>query len=178
MAQTAQEKQAKKLANAQAKAEALALASKPKTFKAQTLLKSFEKKESQLINHGLVRDFFTPDTTFRFIPKNFRDKSKPVVVRFAVPNGTENPTLYFVSCSKPISQLARAGEINLSQLANLPIVQLEDYLNPKTNVKEPSFRISLPQELDQGNDDHLLGDASDDTLESLTGWLPENLLDF
>jgi hypothetical protein len=150
----------------------------PKTFKAQALLKSFEKKESQLINHGLVRDFFTEDTTFRFIPKNFRDKAKLVSVRFAVPNGTENPTLYFVQCSKQISQLCRAGEINLSQLANLPIVQLEDYLNPKTNVKEASFRISLPQEVDNGNDDQLLSDASDETLTSLAGWLPENLSSF
>jgi hypothetical protein len=138
-------------------------------------LKAWTKTNStELISHGRVKDMFPKGTKMRFIPKNFRDKTKLVTLRFELPTGE----LYFVSCSKPLSQIVRAGEITIPQVLALNVVQLEDQLNKESGEMEPSFRISLPQDQGQSNDYDLDQIEEDDSFEVSNEFLPEGLLDF
>lgn len=138
-------------------------------------LKAWTKTNStELIEHGRVKDMFPKGTKMRFIPKNFKDKSKLVTLRFQLPTDE----LYFLSCSKPLSQIVRAGEITIPQLLSLNVVQLDDQLNKETGEMEPSFRISLPQDQGQSKDYDLAEMQEDDTFEVSNEYLPEGLLDF
>ena len=138
-------------------------------------LKAWTKTNStELISHGRVKDMFPKGTKMRFIPKNFRNKTKLVTLRFELPTGE----LYFVSCSNSLSQIVRAGEITIPQVLALNVVQLEDQLNKESGEMEPSFRISLPQDQGQSNDYDLDQMQEDDSFEVSTKFLPEGLLDF
>ena len=138
-------------------------------------LKAWAKTNStELIEHGKVKDMFPKGTKMRFIPKNFRDEKKLVTLRFELATGE----LYFLSCSKPLSQIVRAGEITIPQILALNVVQLEDQLNEKTGEMEPSFRISLPQDQGQSKDYDLDELQEDDSFEVSNEFLPEGLMDF
>lgn len=138
-------------------------------------LKAWTKTNStELIDHGRAKDMFPKGTKMRFIPKNFKDKSKLLTLRFQLPTDE----LYFLSCSKPLSQIVRAGEITIPQLLSLRVVQLEDQLNKETGEMEPSFRISLPQDQGQSKDYDLSEMQEDDSFEVSDEYLPEGLLDF
>lgn len=82
----------------------------------------YERTESTLESQGTVLELVGKDGKIALIPKNFKDKSKRVVILLTKKNGDS----YLATCSKQVSDGLRDGSIEMGHVLNFELLENEE----------------------------------------------------
>lgn len=128
--------------------------------------KKYQRQDSTLTELGTVKSLAGKGGKIAFSRKNLKNKQKLVAVFLTKKNGESA----VIPCSEQVSQLVRAGEITLPQLAGLQVCEGEH------ESGELRQFICMPQ--GGGMKEFKTDDLKDESFEASDEFMPEGFLEY